>query len=206
MILGTAGLTAGLSVATIAEHKVGTGAGEVVVTGASGGVGSLAVAILAKLGYRVTAVSGKPEARNMLKRLGAQLVQARDVVDDTMGKALLPTRWSGAVDTVGGNVLATILKSTLPTGCVAACGVVGGAELHLTVHPFILRGVHLAGIDSAHCPAARRQEIWSRLAGEWKVDRLDELTTEIGWGELDHWVAEILAGRVTGRVVVAAHS
>jgi putative YhdH/YhfP family quinone oxidoreductase len=202
MILGTAGFTSGLSVAALVEHQVAPGAGPIVVTGASGGVGSLAVAILARLGYRVVAISGKPQARDLLLELGAAEVLPRDALDDASGKPLLAARWAGAVDVVGGSTLASVVRSLQPGGCAAACGLVGGADLPLTVYPFILRGASLVGIDSAHCPMPRRLDIWAKLAAAWKPDQLERLVTEIGLGELDYHVAEILAGRTVGRVIV----
>jgi putative YhdH/YhfP family quinone oxidoreductase len=174
----------------------------IVVTGASGGVGSLAVAILARLGYRVAAVSGKPAAADLLGRLGAQEILPRDAVVDRSTKPLLPHRWAGAVDTVGGNTLATILRSMQTSGCVTACGLVGGVDLPLTVFPFILRGVSLVGIDSAWRSDEERHTIWNHLAGDWKPPALEAVAHEIDLADLAHWVEEILAGRVIGRIVV----
>ncbi len=202
MILGTAGFTAGQSVRALITHGIEPSGGEVVVTGASGGVGSVAVAILARLGYNVTAVSGKPTAHEFLKSLGAKQIVSRDEVDDRSGKPLLAARWSGSVDTVGGNTLSTILRATKTRGCVTACGLVGGNELQLTVFPFILRGVSLVGIDSVSCPMAERLDIWSHLADDWKPARLEAIATEIGLEDLAHYVQEILAGHITGRVIV----
>jgi putative YhdH/YhfP family quinone oxidoreductase len=173
-----------------------------VVTGASGGVGSLAVAILGKLGYDVTAVSGKTEAREFLEKLGAKRIVGREEVDDRTPKPLLSARWAGAVDTVGGNTLATLLRGAKNGACITACGLVGGAELPMTVFPFILRGVTLAGIDSAWCPREKRERIWSLLGTNWKLSGLDALAKEIDWTGLDHEVQEILAARVMGRILV----
>jgi len=202
MSYGTAGLTAAQCVEALQARGVGPKAGEVIVTGASGGVGSIAVGILAKLGYDVTAVSGKPAAAELLRRLGAQRVVGRGDVDDASGKPLLAARYAGAVDTVGGNTLATLLKSLHRGGVAAACGLVGGAELALTVFPFILRGVDLVGIDSVECPQAQRERIWSNFAGPWSVAQLDALTTEITLDEVPTYVARLLKGEVTGRVIV----
>ncbi|HTU25680.1 MAG TPA: YhdH/YhfP family quinone oxidoreductase, partial [Pirellulales bacterium] len=149
MIYGTAGFTAAQCVAALRLHGVQPDKGEIVVTGASGGVGSLAVAILGRLGYHVVAVSGKPAAAELLGKLGVKEILTRDAVVDTSTKPLLSARWAGAVDTVGGATLATILRSLNPGACATACGLVGGVELPLTVYPFILRGVSLVGIDSA---------------------------------------------------------
>ena len=202
MALGTAGLTAALCVDALLRHDVRPGEGEVLVTGASGGVGSLSVAILAQLGFHVVAVSGKPEARERLLALGARQIIGRAEAIDPSQRPLLSARWAGSVDTVGGTTLATTLRATRPHGCVAACGLVGGAELPLTVHPFILRGVSLLGIDSAWCPAATRQAIWSRLASDWKPAALGELTREVELDGLEEPIAAILAGRLSGRLVV----
>jgi putative YhdH/YhfP family quinone oxidoreductase len=156
MIFGTAGFTAAQCVAALVAHGVLPAKGEVVVTGASGGVGSVAVAILARLGYRVAAVSGKPAAADLLRQLGAQEILPRDALLDTSTKPLLSGRWAGAVDTVGGQTLATILRSLQLNGCATACGMVGGTELPMTVFPFILRAASLIGIDSAWRTAEER--------------------------------------------------
>jgi acrylyl-CoA reductase (NADPH) len=200
MVFGTAGFTAAMCVEAIEQQGVQPSAGEVVVTGASGGVGSLAVALLAKRGFRVVAVSGKPETEKMLKKLGATEVLPRDAVVDRSGKPVLNARWSAAVDTVGGETLATVVRSTKPRGCVAACGLVGGTDLPLTIYPFILRGVVLAGIDSVWYPAERRAAIWSMLA-EAKLP-LESLVTEVSLDELEPKIQEILAGKIVGRVMV----
>jgi acrylyl-CoA reductase (NADPH) len=202
MIFGTAGFTAARSLDALELHGVVPASGEVVVTGASGGVGSLAVAILARNGYSVAAVSGKPEAHDLLRELGAASVLGRDDVRDTSGKPLLAGRWAGAVDTVGGDMLATLLASTQQHGCVTACGLVGGADLHTTVYPFILRGVALAGIDSALCPMDRRRAIWNKLAAAWKPAGLEKLAHEISLDELPASIERILSGRMVGRTIV----
>jgi putative YhdH/YhfP family quinone oxidoreductase len=202
MILGTAGLTAAMCLEAIERQGIGPGDGEVIVTGASGGVGTMAVSILAKAGYRVVAASGKSAAQELFKRLGAADVVGRDAVSDGSGKPLLKSRWRAAVDTVGGNVLSSVLRSMQPGGCVAACGLVGGAELPVTVYPFILRGVTLAGIDSAHYPAEKRPAIWQKLAGRWRPKLLEEIATEVALEDLDPKIADILSGRIIGRVLV----
>jgi acrylyl-CoA reductase (NADPH) len=202
MQLGTAGFTAALSVDAIRRHEITTQSGEIVVTGATGGVGCLAVAMLAKLGYTVVAVTGKTERHDWLKELGAARVMGRGDVDVKGGNPLLKALWAGAVDTVGGNVLATLLRSTHIGGCVTACGLVAGAELATTVFPFILRGVTLCGIDSGWCKRDRRLELWRLMAGEWKPDRLAEVSTEIQLKDVDEPVERILAGGIAGRTVV----
>ena len=202
MMLGTAGLTAGFCVDALERHDVTPQSGPVVVTGASGGVGSFATAILAKLGYEVSAVTGKAAAHGYLKSLGAAEILPRGAVDDTSGKPLLARRWAGAVDTVGGNILGTLLRSTGLGGCVAACGNAAGHELPITVYPFILRGVTLAGIDAAWCPIPLRHETWYKLATNWKPDCLDSIAQYINFEELPTRFDEILAGRLTGRLAV----
>lgn len=203
MILGSAGLCAGLCVDALQRHGVEPGSGEIVVTGASGGVGSMAVAILAKLGYRVVAATGKTSAHHLLKRLGAGRIIGREQLDDQSGKPMLHGRWAGAIDTVGGNVLTTVLRSTRYGGCVAACGLAGGNDLSMTVYPFILRAVTLAGIDAAWPPPELRHEIWHRLAGDWKPDNLETMGELIELPDLPRRIDEILAGKITGRVVIA---
>lgn len=200
MILGTAGFTAALSVNALVEHRVATGS-EVVVTGASGGVGSVAVALLAKAGFRPVASTGKTAAHDLLRRLGAVQIISREEVSDASDKPLLAPRWSGAIDTVGGRTLTTLVRSANRFGCVTACGLVGGIELPLSVYPFILRGVELVGIDSVEYPYALRVKLWQKLAAEWKLD-LDELASEITLDELPSHIEQILHGRSTGRVVV----
>jgi putative YhdH/YhfP family quinone oxidoreductase len=202
MILGTAGLTAAMCVDALERHDVTPDSGDVVVTGASGGVGSVAVALLAKLGYDVVAITGKPEAHEYLLKLGAREVLGREAVDDTSDKPLLSGRWAGAVDVVGGNVLSTVLRSTQHGGCVAACGLTGGNQLSLTVYPFILRGVTLAGIDAAWCPAAERNELWDRLADEWKLNSLAAIAHFVSLAELPGEIDKMLAGQSRGRTVV----
>ena len=203
MILGTAGFTAALGVHLLLLNGMTKDGGEVVVTGASGGVGSLAVMILSKLGYHVTAATGKREAQTYLKDLGATDVIDRGELDDASGRPLLRGRWGAGFDAVGGNTLATVLKSTHQGAPVAACGVVAGPELAMTVFPFILRGVKLLGIDSALCKKPLRMELWERLAGAWKPDFLDAICTEIGLDQLTYYVGKILKGQIRGRTLVS---
>ena len=202
MMLGTAGFTAGLCVDALQKHGGLPDRGEVVVTGASGGVGSMAVNILAGLGYQVAAVSGKAAARDYLRGLGASQILGREQVDDRSGRPLLSARWVGGVDTVGGSILSTILRSTRHSGCVAACGLAASNELPITVFPFILRAVTLAGIDAAWGSIPLRHEIWQRLAGPWKPAQLEAMARFIDLPELPKYVDDILAGRIMGRVVV----
>jgi len=202
MILGTAGFTAAQCVSAIVDRGIRPDRGPVLVTGSTGGVGSISVAILAKLGYEVEAVTGKPEHYDLLRRLGANTILGRDDVIDATDRPLLSARWAAAVDTVGGKPLEFVLRSLEHRGCVAACGLVAGMELHTTVYPFILRGVTLAGIDSAKCPRKERMEIWEKLSGPWKFSQLDDLADEITFDELQDRVQKILAGKIVGRTIV----
>ncbi|WP_298273500.1 YhdH/YhfP family quinone oxidoreductase [Geobacter sp.] len=202
MALGTAGFTAALSVLKLERAGVKPDAGEILVTGATGGVGSIAVAILAVAGYRVVASTGKEADEEYLRDLGASKVVSRDEVTAGAEKALLAERWAGAVDVVGGQTLAAVLKSTKYGGTVTCCGLVGSPELPVNVYPFILRGVSLLGIDSVQCPRHTREEVWQRLAAAWKPARLDEMVTECTLPGLEVMIQTILHGGITGRVVV----
>lgn len=202
MIYGTGGFTAANSVERLLAHGVRPEQGKVLVSGASGGVGSFSVAILAREGFRVTAVSGKESARELLTTLGATEIISRTQAIDSSGRMILKGKWAGVIDTVGGEILSTALKSTRYGGAVTCCGNVAGPEFSANVFPFILRGVALLGIDSAECPMARREMLWGKLANEWQVAGLAAITTEIGLDELDGEISRILKGQVQGRVVV----
>ncbi|MBC7852840.1 MAG: acryloyl-CoA reductase, partial [Pirellulaceae bacterium] len=202
MILGTAGFTAAQCVQAILLNGVVPAAGEIVVTGATGGVGCIAVMLLKQLGYSVVAVTGKPELEPRLKAWGASRIMSRQEIIDPSPKPLLGSKWAGAVDTVGGNTLASILRATQEYGVVSACGLVGGTDLPLTVHPFILRGVILAGISSQNLPAIRRNEIWQKLAADWKPRHLEDATTEINLEQAEEYVQKILKGEIAGRTVI----
>ncbi|MFO0791871.1 MAG: YhdH/YhfP family quinone oxidoreductase [Pirellulales bacterium] len=202
MIYGTAGFTAAQCVSAIVDRGIGPEHGPVLVTGATGGVGSISVAILARLGYEVEAVSGKSDQREWLQSLGAKTLLGREEVFDTSERPLLSARWAAAVDTVGGQALATILRSLAHRGCVAACGMVAGSELPITVYPFILRGVTLAGIDSAKCPRPQRLKMWEQLAGAWHVRQLGKLAEEITFDALPDRIEKIVAGKNVGRTIV----
>lgn len=202
MTYGTAGFTAAQCVAAIKHHGIQPEDGDVAVTGASGGVGSLSIAILAKLGYRVTAITGKPEQAGLLRQLGAAQILPREDANETSDKPLLPIRWAAAVDTVGGNTLATLLRSTAHRGCVAACGLASGHDLPMTVYPFILRGVTLAGIDSAQCPRESRLQIWQRLATEWRIEGLEKITKRIPLADVPREAERMLDGKTFGRTLV----
>ena len=201
MVLGTAGYTAALSVVALAERGVGPDAGDVLVTGATGGVGSTAVGMLARLGYRVVASTGKPTEADWLTALGAAEVIDRAELTEA-GKPLQQMRWAGAVDCVGGDTLANVLAQTAYGGAVAASGLTGGNTLATTVLPFILRGVDLIGIDSVQTPLARRREVWNRIATDLLPADLDAIGTDIGLDDLDGVLTEILAGGARGRWVV----
>jgi len=202
MILGTAGFTAAQCVHAIQLNEVKPGDGEIVVAGSTGGVGCLAVKLLAKLGYAVVAVTGKPQLESRLKEWGASRIIGRADVLNTTDRPMLAAKWAGAVDTVGGDTLATIIRETKPYGVVAACGLVGGANLPLTVHPFILRGVTLAGIGSSLLPCDRRLEIWNKLSGPWRLNGLEALATTVGLPQLEEQIQRILRGEIVGRTVV----
>jgi acrylyl-CoA reductase (NADPH) len=202
MILGTAGFTAAQCVHAILLNEVKPADGEIVVTGSTGGVGCIAVKLLAKLGYTVVAVTGKPQLESRLKEWGASRVIGRGDVVNTTDRPMLAAKWAGAVDTVGGDTLATIIRETRPYGVVSACGLVGGANLPLTVHPFILRGVTLAGIGSSLLPSDRRLEIWNKLSGPWRLDGLESLAATIGLSELEDSIQRILRGEIVGRTLV----
>jgi len=201
MSFGTAGLTAMFCLMALEEHGLRPGeTGEILVTGATGGVGSVAVALLADLGYRVTAVTGRMERAPFLKALGASSVISRaELISD---KPLRSERWAAAIDTAGGATLAGVLSSLAYGRSVAACGLAGGSDLPTTVFPFILRGVNLLGIDSCHASKENRTRAWRRLT-DWKQSAKPELKPQvIGLGEVPHYAAELLASRLQGRIVV----
>ena len=201
MSYGTAGLTAALCVIRLMASGLSKDSGEVLVTGATGGVGSVAGAILAKLGFNVVAATGKVSEQAFLTGLGAKTIISREEANDTSGRPLQKPRWAGVVDTVGGNILATALKTAKHGGLVTACGNAMSADLNVNVFPFILRGVSLLGVDSVEIPMRSRQMAWSKLAGEWNID-LAELVTEVSLEELNPKIDEILKGGIRGRVLV----
>ncbi|HOB60735.1 MAG TPA: MDR family oxidoreductase [Candidatus Competibacteraceae bacterium] len=202
MAIGTAGFTAMLCVLALEQAAVTPNADKpVLVTGASGGVGSVAVALLAHLGYQVTAVTGRPENEAYLRELGATAFIAREVMNQPC-RPLETQLWSGVVDTVGGRVLARALAETDYSGAVAACGLAGGVDLPTTVMPFILRGVKLLGVDSVACPLEQRRIAWSRLAQDLPAAQLERMTQVVPLAETPRLAEAILAGQVRGRVVI----
>lgn len=202
MAIGTAGFTAAICAYRLEEYGLRPGSGELLVTGASGGVGSFAVSILARDGYSVAAATGKREQYAWLERLGGKPID-REEIDDRSGRPLLSGRWAGGVDTVGGNYLATLLRATRPGGCVACCGNAASPELHLTVFPFILRGVALLGVDMATTSPEQSAELWRRLGDRWKPQHLDEMARTVPLAGLDAEIERILRGGQAGRVVVS---
>jgi len=201
MAIGTAGYTAMLCVLALEKHGIGPKDGDILVTGANGGVGSVAIALLAKLGYRPVASTGRVEESEYLKGLGAVDVIDRKEFSEP-GRPLGKERWAGAIDAVGSTTLANVIAQTAYGGTVAACGLAGGMDLPATVYPFILRGVTLAGIDSVMAPRALREEAWSRLARDLELDKLNAMTNTIGLEQVKAAAADIIAGKVRGRLVV----
>jgi acrylyl-CoA reductase (NADPH) len=201
MAIGTAGYTAMLAILALERAGVGFDVGPVVVTGASGGVGSMAVALLSRLGYQVVAVTGKERERDYLRSLGAGEIIDRAELKGTP-KLLGKERFAGAIDAVGGPVLANVLSMTMAGGAVAACGNVAGFELHTSVAPFILRGVSLVGIESSHAAPERRIAAWTRLARDIDRDKLAEMTTLMPWSGIINAAHDIVEGKVRGRLVV----
>jgi putative YhdH/YhfP family quinone oxidoreductase len=202
MVIGTGGFTAAMSVMALQDHGVRPDSGPVLVTGATGGVGSTAVDMLADLGYEVHASTGKPEAADYLRRLGATTIVDRAQLAEESRRPLESMVWAGAVDCVGGVTLANVLKQIRYGGSVAASGLTGGGGLPTTVMPFILRGVNLLGIDTVMLPMGRRLEVWARLATDLRPGNLDEIGHDVTLDDLDRVLTDILAGRATGRSVV----
>lgn len=201
MAIGTAGYTAMLCVLALEDVGIKPNQGEIVVTGAAGGVGSVAIALLAKLGYTVVASSGRTSEADYLKSLGAAEVIGRDVLDRD-ARPLEKGRWAGGVDSVGSRTLAKLLAETKDEGAVAACGLAGGTDLPTTVMPFILRGVRLLGVNSVTCPSARRDQAWARLAQDLDMSKLEAMTTVEPLARLPELGEEILKGQVRGRIVI----
>ncbi len=205
--IGTAGYTAMLCVLALEDHGLTPERGPILVTGAAGGVGSVAVAVLSKLGFEVIASSGRVESEGeYLTTLGASELIHRDELAESGGRPLAKARWAGAIDVAGSHTLANVLAATDAKGCVAACGLAQGMDLETTVAPLILRGVTLVGIDSVHETPERRELAWNRLATDLDVNLLDALTTEVGLEEVPRVATDIVAGNIRGRVVVDVSS
>src|SRR5215472_15725780 len=202
MAIGTAGFTAMLAVIALEKHGLAPAAGEVLVTGAAGGVGSIAVSLLAVLGYRVAASTGRPELRDYLTGLGATELIDRAALAQKPARPLDRERWAGAIDAVGGATLATVLTQVKYRASVAACGLAGGSDLPATVIPFLLRGVNLLGIDSVMCSRDERIEAWHRLARDLPLDKLETITQTVPLAEVPALAPRILKGEVRGRIVI----
>lgn len=202
MALGTAGFTAALSVMKLYHAGVTPEKGTVLVTGATGGVGSLAVAILKQAGYVVTASTGKTDDADFLRMLGADEVISREDVKTGVERAMMKERWAGVVDVVGGETLVAAIKSTFYGGAVTCCGLTGSSELNMNVFPFILRGVSLIGIDSVNCPYRTRVAVWEKLASAWKPKSLGKIITETSLEQMETHIESMLHGATRGRIVV----
>jgi acrylyl-CoA reductase (NADPH) len=200
MIYGVAGFTAAYSILKL-QQFVTPDTGDILVTGATGGVGCMAVAMLKKEGYRVVASTGKEEEKQFLFDLGAADVISREELKGTEN-AMCQCRWAGVIDTVGGDILTTAIKSTYSNGVVTCCGNVASPELPLTVYPFILRGVNLLGIDCVSCQDNVKLKIWKKIAGPWKLDNLEKMATEVTLEQLSEKIDQILQGQIKGRVIV----
>ena len=202
MTFGTAGLTAALSVNELMDNGVRPESGSILVTGATGGVGSIAVSILSKIGFTVIAISGKEEKIDYLKRIGASEVILRDTFNEEAKKPMMAEKYAGVVDTVGGEVLANALKYIKYDGVATCCGLTSSHELNTNVFPFILRGVRLIGIDSVECKLEKKQAAWEKIASKWKIDTLSNITNEITLNEVKDAYSLLLAGKAVGRYVV----
>ena len=202
MTFGTAGLTAALSINELLDNGLKPEDGEILVTGATGGVGSIAVSILKKIGFTVVAVSGKEEQIDYLKQIGASEVILRDTFNENAKKPMMAERYAGVVDTVGGDILANALKYIKYDGVATCCGLTASHELNTNVFPFILRGVRLIGIDSVECKLEKKQAAWNKLAGEFKIATLDSITSEIGLEDIKTTYVLMLEGKSVGRYVV----
>jgi putative YhdH/YhfP family quinone oxidoreductase len=202
MIFGTAGFTAALSVYRLVDYGITPEIGRILVSGATGGVGSIAVSILTKAGYEVVAVNGIVDEKDFLIEIGAKEVISIEDATDSSGKPLLKGLWAGGIDTIGGEILATMIKSIQPDGGVTCCGNVGSHDLPLNVYPFILRGVTLMGIDSQNCPMPMRLKVWNKIASDWKLERLELLTTEVPLDGLNERIDLILQRKHKGRTIV----
>ena len=202
MIYGTAGLTAALSINELISNNITQESGDILVTGATGGVGSLAVAILSKLGFNVVALSGKEDKISYLKEIGASEVVLREEFLKDSSKALLKQRFAGVIDTTGGDILSTALKQTNYDGIVTCCGLTASSSLNTNIFPFILRGVRLIGIDSVECSLDKKQDAWEKLAGKYSIKNLNEITNEISLDGIKDAYEKLLNGTAVGRYLV----
>lgn len=202
MTFGTAGLTAALSINELISNGIKPESGDILVTGATGGVGSIAIAILSKLGYNITAISGKKDKIDFLKKIGANEVIIREDFELESKKTLLSEKYAGVIDTVGGNILANALKQVRYDGVVTCCGLTSSHELNTNVFPFILRGVRLIGIDSVECKLEKKQAAWEKLASRWKINSLNTIINEISLDEIKTAYEHLLSGKAVGRYVV----
>lgn len=202
MVLGTAGFTAALSLFKMEQNNQNPEMGPILVTGSTGGVGSMAVSILAQQGYNVIASTGKDESHSYLKDLGASSIISREAVDDQSERPLLRSEWAGVIDTIGGNTLATAIKACDRNGNIAVCGLVSSPSLETTVYPFILNGINVLGIETAETPRGIRLKIWKLLSSEWKPKQLDEIKTIVSLTELEKHLKLMLNGQSKGRVLV----
>jgi putative YhdH/YhfP family quinone oxidoreductase len=204
MIIGTAGFTAGISVSRLVE-RVQPNDGPILVSGATGGVGSVALALLKKLGYTTIAVSGKENEFDFLRKLGASKIIARSEFQEIEKRPILSAQYAGAIDTVGGTILENILKSLNPLGVVTTCGSVSSTQLNMTVFPFILRGISLIGISAQNYPTHLRAPLWSKFATDWKITSLLDIYNEIGMEDIHTAIESILKGQLKGRTIINLH-
>lgn len=202
MIYGTAGLTAGLSIHRLLKNGLDKNNGEVLVTGAAGGVGSIAVKILSNLGFSVVAVNGLNDETDFLLKNGAARVISIEEAIDKSGRPILKEQWAGCIDTIGGEMLSSAIRSTKPGGTITCCGNVASGDLLITVYPFILKGINLAGIDSQNCPMELRQKVWQKLSSEWKIKDLGKMAEEISLSDLSSRIDRMLQGKNRGRTVL----
>lgn len=206
MILGTAGFTAALALYKMEMAGQNPEMGELIVTGATGGVGSMAVSIFSKAGYDVIASSGKTNAYDYLKMLGAKRCEGRAYCNDEKKRPVTRAKWAGGLDTVGGNTLTSLMAACGKNGSIAVCGLVGSPQIEATVYPFLLNGINLIGVESAETKMETRVELWNKLSSIWKPEHLEEIATDISLEELDEYILKILDGKTQGRVVVKHNS
>ena len=202
MIMGTGAFTSALALYKMEMAGQKPEKGEIVITGATGGVGSMAVAVFSKAGYDVVASTGKVEAYDYLKELGAVRCEPREYTNDEKKRPISKTKWAGALDTVGGNTLATLMAGCGKNGCIAVCGLVASPNLETTVYPFLLNGVNLIGVESAETDMETRLKLWENLSSKWKPANLEDMVTDIQLEELDGYIDMILKGQTKGRVVI----